>query len=122
MIVNQIGVQSEHSSKVKSSKGASKSQLVNTLSIKYCIPRHVDRDRNAFLVFKSCFAQKQTHLKLLGQKHSTMRKLQFWIKDNKDMLYDLNKDYFKAQLTKKQKMDLQKKIKFSGKPEKEVIQ
>ena len=51
-----------------------------------------------------------------------MRKLQFWIKDNKDMLYDLNKDCYKAQLTKKQKMDLQKKIKFSGKSEKEVMQ
>ena len=41
-VENSIGLKSEYSSKTKSSKGANKSQLVNTLSIKYCIPREVD--------------------------------------------------------------------------------
>ena len=73
------GLTSEHGSKTKSSKGANKQQLVNTLSIKYCIPREIDRQRNSFLVFKSCFAQKQAHLKSQGQKLSTIRKVQYWI-------------------------------------------
>lgn len=57
------------------------------LNIKYCIPEDVKKNRQQFLVYKSAFAQKQAHLKSLGQKLITTSKINAWIEDDIDILY-----------------------------------
>ena len=75
--------------------------LVKEISIKYCKPEEVNKNRKDFLLFKGTFAQRQEHLKLLGEKVTTYTRIDDWIHGNIDELYPKFLPLYRKDLKKK---------------------